>query len=322
MDRVTKGYLLGISVGLVASPIYLAFLDTHLSFLEWATAIVAGIFSFTLEKWAHIATAVGALATACALFVGFYQLRHTKALDHDRVLFDVVEKAYAEAYEYLIDEYEFPINSRQLWIRSARLLVQTQDIANQLKTRQFQQAEEIIRDRWRYRFYLLLQKDPDSENEGLRPQFYYGIDDWKDDDIDLDKAAELSGGHCVGKVGYRGVWDMPPAPELKILEPRSIDVICRFSLNLGRKGYAMDEMAYPELATWQKDLRGPFEGAAIFLEHDLLQIEKAEKLARESRENRSVRIKKPAATMLPGERNSAEVERAKKAAARRHRERI
>lgn len=98
---------------------------------------------------------------------------------NDEVLFGIAKSNFAE-FIGLFEELE---NSRVVWIRAARLLLNTVEIREEIKTTTFQKAFDAIAEDTRSKLYRSLK----HEGGSLPVAFFFGIDDWKSCTLNIEQ---------------------------------------------------------------------------------------------------------------------------------------
>jgi len=185
-------------------------------------------------------------------------------LKHDELQLQIAKEGLCEVYELLSDLN----NTRVVWIRAARVLLNTLEIGKSIRTKQFNTAFDISKEDLRSKLYLLFQIEPEDnaayDKESLPPQFFYGVENWKDRSLTIDQAAILSKSKIEA---HRVTLDkVTPEPKLSELDNRSIVAIYDFTLSI-------DESFNDPLSTvnvWQGDLshlHGIKQGPGKYLEH-------------------------------------------------------
>lgn len=108
---------------------------------------------------------------------------------NDEINLMLAKDGFDETYELLKNLN----NNRVTWIRAARILYNSIDLKNEINLLQYIKAFEHAEERLRNQLYRLLQTTPDepssSENISLPPQFFFGVDNWRDNDLSLDNLA-------------------------------------------------------------------------------------------------------------------------------------
>ncbi|WP_321778696.1 hypothetical protein [Sulfurimonas sp.] len=109
--------------------------------------------------------------------------------ESDEINLLIAKDGFDETYTLLKDLN----NDRVTWIRAARILYKSLELKKDIKLPQFLKSFEVSEERLRNQLYRLLQTDPEnpdqSDKVSLPPQFFYGIDNWRDCKMSLNEAA-------------------------------------------------------------------------------------------------------------------------------------
>jgi hypothetical protein len=101
----------------------------------------------------------------------------------------LAKEGFDETYELLKDLN----NNRATWVRAARILHSSIELKNEIGLPQYKKAFSHAEERLRNQLYRVLQTEPDdpslSDKVSLPAQFFYGIDNWRDNNLSLDDAA-------------------------------------------------------------------------------------------------------------------------------------
>ncbi|MCF6325532.1 MAG: hypothetical protein L3J89_14645 [Gammaproteobacteria bacterium] len=107
----------------------------------------------------------------------------------DEIILRLAKEGFDETFQLLSDLN----NDRVTWIRAARTLCNSMALKQEIEHPPYLKAFNVAEERLRNQLYRLLQtppKDPEQKNKvSLPPQFFYGIEDWKNPVISLDDAA-------------------------------------------------------------------------------------------------------------------------------------
>jgi ribosomal protein S8E len=159
-------------------------------------------------------------------------------------------------------------NSRVVWIRAARVLLNTLELGELITTPQLKKAFQAHREYLRVNLYQALHIEPEdsakSDKESLPPQFFYGIENWRDRTISLDDAALSSRSKTKAhRVTIDRVISEPKNTEL---DQRSVVAIYDF-ISSYDESY-VDPLS--KVKEWEGDLMGSFgiqQGPARYIEH-------------------------------------------------------
>jgi hypothetical protein len=230
---------------------------------------VAGCSFLTNEEASilpSIAISTGVMIASLAYFRDKQKNEYDSQLKHDELQLQIAKEGFDEVYE-LISKLE---NSRVVWIRAARVLLNTIEIGELIETPQLKNAFKAHREYVRVNLYQSLHIEPEdpseSDEESLPPQFFYGVDNWRDRTKALDDAALESRSKIRA---HRVTIDrVTPEPKNTELDTRSIVAIYDFVC-------AHDESYQDPLSNvkvWSGDLLGAFgikQGPARYLEHQV-----------------------------------------------------
>lgn len=183
---------------------------------------------------------------------------------HDELQLQIAKDGFDEVYD-LISKLE---NSRVVWIRAARVLLNTIELGELIVTPQLKKAFEVHREYVRVNLYQSLHIEPEdpskSDEESLPPQFFYGVENWRDRTKALDDAALESGSKIRA---HRVTIDrVTPEPKNTELDTRTVVAIYDFICN--NDDSYKDPLS--EIKVWDGDLLGAFgvkQGPARYLEH-------------------------------------------------------
>jgi len=185
-------------------------------------------------------------------------------LKHDEFQLQITKEGLSEVYELLKDLN----NSRVVWIRAARVLLSTLEIGESLNVRQCKMAYEIAKEDLRSKLHQLLHTEPEdptqSDLESLPPQFFYGVENWRDRTLSIDEAAVQSKSKFKA---YRVTLDkVTPEPKISELDSCSVVAIYDFTLSVDE---SFDD-PLSSISVWKGDshnYRGVKQGPAKYLEH-------------------------------------------------------
>jgi len=98
-----------------------------------------------------------------------------------------------EGFEETYDLLKNLNNDRVTWIRATRSLYKSLELKAKIVSPLYVQSFEVAEERLRNQLYRLLQVEPEdsvqSDKSSLPPQFFYGIENWRDSAMTLDEAA-------------------------------------------------------------------------------------------------------------------------------------
>jgi hypothetical protein len=185
-------------------------------------------------------------------------------LKTDELQLQITKDGFDELYE-LISNLE---NSRVLWIRAARVLLNTLELGELITTPQLKKAFQAHREYLRVNLYQTLHIEPEdptkSDKESLPPQFFYGIENWRDRSISLDDAALASRSKAKA---HRVIIDrVVPEPKNTELDQRSVVAIYDFICS-NDESY-VDPLS--KINKWKGDALDSFgiqQGPARYIEH-------------------------------------------------------
>lgn len=225
-------------------------------------------YSFLTDKQASILPAI-AISTG-VLIASLAYLRDKDKHDsdaqfkHDELQLQIAKDGFDEVYD-LISKLD---NSRVVWIRAARVLLNTIELGELITTPQLKKAFEAHREYVRINLYQALHIEPEdpssSDDESLPPQFFYGIDNWRDRNITLDDSALAS--RSKVKAHRITIDRVTPEPKNTELDTRTVVAIFDF-ICISDDSYK-DPLS--KIRIWEGDLLGAFgikQGPARYLEH-------------------------------------------------------
>lgn len=106
--------------------------------------------------------------------------------NRSRIFLELVKDGLQGAYEMLSNQN----NSRIIWVRAARDILHSENLAKEIKTPQYYEAYQLFKEKIRHKLYLILTiEDENGDRHALPPQFFYGLADWRNE-ISLDDAAK------------------------------------------------------------------------------------------------------------------------------------
>ena len=104
----------------------------------------------------------------------------------DEIYLSLARDSFDEVYDLLKDKN----NDRIIWVRASRLLLQTLELKNDIKTPDILKAFVLAEERLRTELYrtLSVKSNVHSNPQPLPPQFFYGIESWESEPS-LEQAA-------------------------------------------------------------------------------------------------------------------------------------
>lgn len=144
----------------------------------------------------------------------------------DEILYLLAKEGFGEVYSLLQNLN----NDNVIWIRAARILCETLELKKSIKHDEYKIAYDIVAEKLRNQLYRLLQIEPDNpdneDKKSLPPQFFYGVKNWRDNNLSLDDAAINS---KSPPQAYRSkVDEVLPMPKDSRIESRSVVAIYDF----------------------------------------------------------------------------------------------
>lgn len=203
-----------VAVGVLAASVYGQY---HLM------AVEEGVQSQRFALLPGIAVSVGVLIAALT----FVRERGKTEMERRRHVSEVLLAQASEGFKTVVDLLSDQNNSRVVWVRAARTLLQTKQLGRKIHSEEYKLAYELQEERARNDLYtiLTLTDDKTSGRQPLPPQFFYGIDDWRTCET-LDEAAIRASQNAVA---YTVTIDsVPPQPTLRPLSARSVVAIFSF----------------------------------------------------------------------------------------------
>ena len=170
-----------------------------------------------------IAVSAGVLIAALT----FLRERGKTEMERRRHVSEVLLKRAIDAFNSGISLLSDRNNSRMVWIRAARTLLQARRLGAEISSDEYKRAYELEEERVRNDLYVLLTL-PDEKSSGrkpLPPQFFYGIEDWSTCPT-LDEAAIRA---SQNPVAYSiSIDSVPPQAHMRPLSDRSVVTIFSF----------------------------------------------------------------------------------------------
>jgi hypothetical protein len=224
-----------------------------------ATGEIAALQRFALLP--GIAVSAGVLIAALT----FVRERGKAEIEQRRHVSEVLLAQASEGFKTAIALLSDQNNSRVIWVRAARTLLQAKQLGRQINSEEYKIAYKLQEERARNDLYKILTL-PDAKSNGrqpLPPQFFYGIDDWRTCQT-LDDAAIRASENAVA---YSVTIDsVPPQPHLRPLSVRSVVAI--FSFVEYPKNYDDPLNDVPDWdENWDKSLFDIDQGARRYAAH-------------------------------------------------------
>jgi hypothetical protein len=136
-----------------------------------------------------IAISSGVLIASITYFRDKAIQKSEKEQKSDEINLLLAKEGFDETYDLLKNLN----NDRVTWIRAARSLYKSLELKAKIVSPLYIQSFEVAEERLRNQLYRLLQVAPEdsalSDKSSLPPQFFYGIENWKDTELTLDEAA-------------------------------------------------------------------------------------------------------------------------------------
>lgn len=196
---------------------------------------VANVFGFIPESFISQdrLSSLPAIAISSGLLIASITYLHNRATQlseskrkSDEINLLLAKDGLDETYTLLKDLN----NDRVTWLRAARILCNSIALKEEINHPEYIKSFQVAEERLRNQLYRLLQTDPQdpsvSGRVSLPPQFFYGIDNWRDSSISLDEAAISSKSPIEA---YKVEMDkVTPTPKLGGLAESSIIAIYNF----------------------------------------------------------------------------------------------
>lgn len=198
--------------------------------LGLSLASVLGLISFLPFLDTSYITLLPGISIACGALIAvmaFNRDKEYQAIERirktDEIYLSLARESFVEVVNLLKDRN----NDRIIWVRAARLLLQTMDLKARIKTEDMIKAFELAEERTRIELFMTLTLQPEAsgKREALPPQFYYGIEDWETEES-LDEAARKGGSKTAG--GLVTIDKNVPEPSSKLLNRQSVVAIYDF----------------------------------------------------------------------------------------------
>lgn len=227
MDKklIKKWSCLDVSSVLIRCLIYVVIIIMAIS--------VSALFGFLPNVFVENLTALSAMVLSCGVLIASFTYSHNKKSQlsesqrkSDEILYLLAKDGFSEVYSLLEDLN----NDNVIWIRAARILCETLELKKSIKHDEYKIGYDIVAEKLRNQLYRLLQiesENPDQEDrKSLPPQFFYGVKNWRDNNLSLDNAAINSKSPSQA---YRSkVDEVLPMPKDSRIESRSVVAIYNF----------------------------------------------------------------------------------------------
>jgi hypothetical protein len=234
------------------------------------TTAVAHIAGFPLVSDKHLQLLPAVAISSGVLIASLSYLKDKRkhdlevSLKRDEVNLQMSKEGFSEVYDLLSDLN----NSRVVWIRAARVLLNTIEIGKTIDNNLYQTAFSLTKEELRVKLYRLLHVEPheesDTDLESLPPQFFYGVENWRNRDLLIDDAAILS----KSKIRAYSVTlnKVTPEPKNSQLDNRSVVAIYEFVAEQDKD--FIDPLS--KIEEWTGDSHDKFgiqQGPARYIEH-------------------------------------------------------
>ena len=161
-----------------------------------------------------------------AILAFFRDRKHQQAdrvRKSDEIYLSLARDSFDEVFNLLKDKN----NDRVVWVRAARLLLQTLQLKNKIATTDILEAFKLAEERLRTELYRTLSVSTGSHKnrQPLPPQFFYSIEDWETEK-NLDNAAIKGGSKTV--VSSVTIHENVPEPDSSGLAIQSVIAIYNF----------------------------------------------------------------------------------------------
>jgi len=121
------------------------------------------------------------------------KLKNEREENRSRIFLELAKDGLKGAYDMLSDQN----NTRIIWVRAARDILHSENLAKEIKTPQYHEAYQLFKEKIRHKLYLALTiEDENGHRQALPPQFFYGVSDLKKE-ISLDDAAKETSSKMV-----------------------------------------------------------------------------------------------------------------------------
>ena len=167
---------------------------------------------------AIVTCVIACVAVVFTIIIFVRGRRETKS----KFFLEIASKGFEEVINLLSNQN----NNRQVWVRAARTLLKAKNLKKRIPLQEYLDGFEAVEERVRNELYtyLTIFDEKTGERSSLPPQFFYGIDNWRE--IGIDEAAiQSSGGPVVSDVTLEK--NFPAIKDLKLSE-RSVVAIFDF----------------------------------------------------------------------------------------------
>lgn len=157
----------------------------------------------------------------------FVRERRRQEIERQRHRSEVLLAGVKKGFDTVITLLSDQNNNRITWVRAARTLMKALDLEKEILSEEYRVAYALEEERARNELYnvLTIINDESGERVPLPPQFFYGIEGWKEC-TSLDEAAIEASSHVT--VYSPSIDKVPPQPHLKPIAPESIVAIFDF----------------------------------------------------------------------------------------------
>ena len=224
----------------------------------WVTPGVLDSQRFALLP--GIAVSIGVLIAALT----FVRERGKAETEQRRHVAEILLAQASDGFKAVVALLSDQNNNRAVWVQAARTLLQARRLGALINSAEYKIAYNLQEERARNELYhvLTLSDENSSARKPLPPQFFYGIDDWRNCDSLEDAAARTS----PNPIAYQVTIDtVRPQPVLRPLAERSVAAIFDFAAFPSDYDDPLDEA--PE---WDENwdlAHGMDEGARRYVAH-------------------------------------------------------
>jgi preprotein translocase subunit Sec61beta len=228
---------------------------------------VAGLISYFEFIDAGYVTLLPGISIACGAMIAvlaFNRDKEYQASENCRKTDEIYLSLARESFQEVVNLLKDRNNDRMIWVRAARLLLQTMELKKKIQTQDIIKAFELAEESTRIELYMILTIQPEGsgKREALPPQFYYGIEDWETEEV-LDEAAIKGGSKSAG--GQVTIDKNLPEPSSKLLSKHSVVAIYEFL-----KFPENYDDPLPKVEVWTEgweESHGIDQGARRYVEH-------------------------------------------------------
>lgn len=269
MDKVkdicisTLIILLTVAIALIAFVLATISLPTVFQLLKHGIGSPTYYFLLDHNRLTFIPYFVVSIAVFTALLTYLREknkLHNEKQANQSKIFLQLAKEGLEGAYDMLKDQN----NNRVTWVRAARDILHSLNLAKEIKTSQYVEAYRLFEEKIRHKLYLAItvKDEKTGDRQALPPQFFYGVANWMDEQPLDELAKETSSGF---KVGDLSIDHNREVPHLTPLSVKSVVAIFNF-------------MEYPtdyddplkKIVLWDNgwaDSNGVFQGAIRFVSH-------------------------------------------------------